>query len=194
MRRIPTNADENLLREAGTLFALGSCGVCGAHFRPEIRDDHLGYHRALHAEYVRERNLLDRLRLEQEERLGAQLTCQAVGMRPVSEKQLRRHERLYGDEHIDELIPYLHMSGTSQSQPATRGAMRAVSSSSRQEDVLPWRTLRTRKMGLRIVALHRRGIGDMAIADRLGLGDATVRRYLREANGSVSKQRELAVR
>jgi hypothetical protein len=183
MRRIPTNADEDLLREAGTLFAFGSCRLCGAHFRPQIRDDHLGYHRALHPEYVRERNLLDRLRLEQEKRLGAMLTCQAVGLQPVREKALGRHEQRSGREHVDELIPYLHMSGTSQSAPAIHGGMRSVRGASRENDALPWRTLRTRKLGLRILALERRGLGAMAIADKLGKSDAVVRRYLREADG-----------
>ena len=51
---------------------------------------------------------------------------------------------------------------------------------------------RTRKTGLCILALQGRGLGVKGDADRLGMTDATVRRYLRQANGYQAKQREPA--
>lgn len=116
-----------------------------------------------------------------EDALGARLVCQTPGARPVTEKQLVRHEQLYGSEGVDELLPHLDKSETSRSGLASDGGMRPLRPVSVEDDGLPLQTPRTRNLGLRIVTLHRRGRGLMAIADTLGKADKVVRRYLREA-------------
>jgi hypothetical protein len=105
-------------------------------------------------------------------------------MPAVTERQLARHENLYGPDGIEELLPYLSLAGTSQNRPATGGGVRVVQRRSSGPMVTvkePWNTTKTRNLGMRIVKLRKRGRGAMAIADTLGKSDAVVRRYLREA-------------
>jgi hypothetical protein len=185
-RRIPRTDDEHLLREVETLFAFGPCRLCEGRFPLNRWQEQRDYHRELFVAYAPQRRRLEQLAKEQEARLGARLVCQTPGMPAVTERQLRRHEQLYGPEGIAELLPFLHLSGTSESRPATRGGKRPVRCASAKDNGYPWATARTRRLGARIVALHRRGRMPAAIADSVGKTDAVVRRYLREAKAAGS--------
>jgi hypothetical protein len=116
--------------------------------------------------------------------IGARLVCETPGMPALTERQVARHERLYGSDGVEDVLPYLSLSGTSRNGPATHGGMRPVRSRSSTPVptvVSPWNSTRTRNLGLRIVTLHKRGRSAMAIADTIGKSDRVVRRYLREA-------------
>jgi hypothetical protein len=113
----PGARDEHLLRDSESLFTFGGCRLCGGTFRSEQHEDHLDYHGALFTEYTPQRAKLDRRVREQEENLGARLVCETSGMPTVTEKQLTRHEQIYGSEGVDELLPYL---GLSRARPKRR--------------------------------------------------------------------------
>jgi len=104
----------------------------------------------------------------------------------VTERQLRRHEELYGSEGIEELVPYLELAKASPVENgfSTRGTMRPVRSSSSTpvpDVVYPWNSTKTRNLGERIVWLRKRGRSVMTIADTVDKTEKVVRRYLREA-------------
>jgi hypothetical protein len=135
---------------------------------------------ALDAAFDRERRQWARVD-EVETALGARLTCEAEGMPRVTERQLARHEQLYGTGHVEELLPYLGLSGTSESRLATDGGQRPLLRATRSDDRVPWGSVRARNLGKKILALHARGRSAMTIADTLGKSDRVVRRYLSEA-------------
>jgi hypothetical protein len=180
-RRIPRTTDEHLLRDVETLFALEFCRLCRGRFPAERRQAHLDYHYDLFVEHAPLRARLEWLRREQEKRTCARLVCETPGMPVVSERQLRRHERLHGPDGIEQLLPHIEKSRTCQPRPATHGEKRPLLRASAEDNGYPWVTPRTQKLGRKIVALHRRGRDVMAIADAVGKSDRVVRRYLREA-------------
>jgi hypothetical protein len=114
---LPVTTQEPLLRDTGELFDFGRCRICGGHFRKDVHEGHLDYHRELFEQYAPERRRLAAHRLDREEELGARMTCEVAGMSAVTEEALRRHVERCGWEGVEEVAA---MSGIDLSQAKPR--------------------------------------------------------------------------
>jgi hypothetical protein len=155
VRRIPRTTDEHLLRDVETLFAFGPCRLCAGQFSVERRQEHLGYHRELLAQYTSQRRQLERLEKEQEERLGARMVCETPGMPAVTAADLRRHAERFDSDGVAEIAEVLGFDLVEA--PRARN----------------WRRIEI------VQRLHSERVPVDEIAERTGLTLRTVRSYVR---------------